>query len=157
MCEDIYIDNTQQKYKKRMDNCFYDILCLLKNRQKSYSYAAHFEHHFNATTSRTDPRKYMTCSRPRRPLFLHALSIECTSKLCINFLNQFSVYFHILKMHYIIQSLNCVVHKKYFQNILQLLIKFTHSFVAIELLTFCKNAKMQKTYFIARESSHYSG
>ena len=37
----------------------------------------------------------MTCSSPRRPLFLHALSFECTSKLCIMFLNQFSVYFHI--------------------------------------------------------------
>ena len=36
-----------------------------------------------------------TWSRPRRPLFLHALSFECTSKLCINFINQFSVYFHI--------------------------------------------------------------
>ena len=37
----------------------------------------------------------MTFSSPRRPLFLHALSFECTSKLCINFLNRFSVYFHI--------------------------------------------------------------
>ena len=40
-----------------------------------------------------------TCSSPRRPLFLHALSFECTSKLCITFLNQFSVYFHIKRMH----------------------------------------------------------
>ena len=31
----------------------------------------------------------MTCSSPRRPLFLHAFSFECTSNLCINFLNQF--------------------------------------------------------------------
>ena len=37
----------------------------------------------------------VTCSIPRRPLFLHMLSFECTTKLCINFLNQFSVYFHI--------------------------------------------------------------
>ena len=36
-----------------------------------------------------------TCSSPRRPLFLHELSFECTSKLCITFLNQFSVYFRI--------------------------------------------------------------
>ena len=36
-----------------------------------------------------------TCSRPRRPFFLHALSFECTSKLCIDFLNKLSVYFHI--------------------------------------------------------------
>ena len=59
-------------------------------------------------------------------------------------------------MHYTIQLLNCVVHKKYFQNMSRLLIKFTHSFVAIELLTFCNNAKMQKNYFIAQESSRYS-
>ena len=35
-----------------------------------------------------------TCSSPRRPLFLHALSFECTTGLCFNFLNHFSVYFH---------------------------------------------------------------
>ena len=44
--------------------------------------------------------------------FLHALSFECTSNLCINFLNQFSVYFQIKKMYYTIKSLNCVVHWK---------------------------------------------
>ena len=38
---------------------------------------------------------YETWSSLRRPLFLHTLSFECTSKLCINFLNQFSIYFHI--------------------------------------------------------------
>ena len=37
----------------------------------------------------------MTWSILRCPLFLHALSFERTSKLCINFINQFSVYFHI--------------------------------------------------------------
>ena len=37
----------------------------------------------------------MNWSSPRRPLFLHALSFECISKLCIDFLNQFLVYFHI--------------------------------------------------------------
>ena len=36
-----------------------------------------------------------TCSSPRHPLFLHALSFECTSKLCGTFLNLFLVYFHI--------------------------------------------------------------
>ena len=40
-----------------------------------------------------------TCSSPRRPLFLHALSFQCTSKLCGTFLNQFSDYFHIKRMH----------------------------------------------------------
>ena len=37
----------------------------------------------------------MTCFSPRRPLFLHVVSFECTTKLCINFINQFSAYFHI--------------------------------------------------------------
>ena len=36
---------------------------------------------------------------------------------------------------------NCVVRYSFFKNIAQLFIKFTHSFVAIELLTLCKNAK----------------
>ena len=58
-------------------------------------------------------------------------------------------------MIYTIESLNCVVHQFFFKNIAQLFIKFTHSFVAIELLTFCKNEKMQKNYFIAQESSRY--
>ena len=38
---------------------------------------------------------YQNCSSPRRPLFQNALSFECTTKLCINFINQFLVYFHI--------------------------------------------------------------
>ena len=45
----------------------------------------------------TNQAQHETCSSPRRTFFLHALSFECTSKLCIPFLNQFSVYFHILK------------------------------------------------------------
>ena len=42
---------------------------------------------------------------------------------------------------------------KYSKNIQQLFIKFTHSFVAIELLNICKN---EKIYFIAQERSRYS-
>ena len=30
---------------------------------------------------------------PRHPIFLHALSFECTTNLCMNFLNQFSFIF----------------------------------------------------------------
>ena len=60
MCDAIYISNTQKTFKKRMDGHFSDLLRLLKNRQKSDSFAAHFEQHFNNTTSRTDLRKYMT-------------------------------------------------------------------------------------------------
>ena len=43
-----------------MDGHFYNLLRLLKNGQKSDSFAAHFEQNFNATTSHTDLRKYMT-------------------------------------------------------------------------------------------------
>ena len=37
----------------------------------------------------------MTWSSPRRPLFLHSLSFECTEKLCISFLNQLSFFSHL--------------------------------------------------------------
>ena len=37
-----------------------DLQRLFKNRQKSDSFAAHFVHHFNTTTSRTDLHKYIT-------------------------------------------------------------------------------------------------
>ena len=60
MCDAIYIGNTQQTFKKRIDGHFSDLLGLLKNGQKSDSFAAHFEHHFNTTTERTYLRKYMT-------------------------------------------------------------------------------------------------
>ena len=43
-----------------MDGHFSDLLRLLKNEQKSGSFAAHFEQYFNTTTSRTDLCKYMT-------------------------------------------------------------------------------------------------
>ena len=39
---------------------FSNLLRLLKNGQKSDSFADHSEQHFNTTTSRTDLRKYMT-------------------------------------------------------------------------------------------------
>ena len=42
MCEAIYIGNTQQKLKRIMDSHLSDLLRLLKNRQISDSFAAHF-------------------------------------------------------------------------------------------------------------------
>ena len=42
MCDAIYIGNTQQTFKKRMDGHLSDILRLLNNRQKSDSFASHF-------------------------------------------------------------------------------------------------------------------
>ena len=43
-----------------MDGHFYDLQRLLKNGQKSDSFAAHFVQHFNSTTSRTELRECMT-------------------------------------------------------------------------------------------------
>ena len=59
MRDAIYKGNTQQTFKKIVDGYFSDLLRLLKNGQKSYSFAAHFEQHFNTNTSRTALRKYM--------------------------------------------------------------------------------------------------
>ena len=42
-----------------MDGNFSNLLRLLKNGQKSDSFATHFKHHFNATQSHKDLRKYM--------------------------------------------------------------------------------------------------
>ena len=42
MCDAIYIGNTQQTFKKRMDGHFSDLLRLLKNGQKSDSFAVCF-------------------------------------------------------------------------------------------------------------------
>ena len=54
-------------------------------------------------------------------------------------------------MHNTIQSLNCVVRYFFPKNIVQLFINFAQSFVAIELLTFSKNAK--KLFYCLRELS----
>ena len=43
-----------------MGGHFYDLLCLLNNRNRSDSFATHFEQHFNYTTSHTDICKCMT-------------------------------------------------------------------------------------------------
>ena len=60
MCDTIYIGNTQQTQKKVMDGHLSDLLRLLNNGQKSYSFAAHLGQQFNNIMSRTDILKYMT-------------------------------------------------------------------------------------------------
>ena len=60
MCGAIYIGNTKQTYKKRMDGHFSDFQILLKNRQKLDSFASHFVQYFNTSMSRTYIHKYMT-------------------------------------------------------------------------------------------------
>ena len=54
------VGNTQHNFKKRMGGHFFNIQRLLKNGQKSDSFAAHFKQHCNTTTSLTDLRKNMT-------------------------------------------------------------------------------------------------
>ena len=60
MCDAIYIGNTHQTFNKRINGRFSDLQRLLKNGQKTDSFAAHFVQHFNNTTSRTHLRKCMT-------------------------------------------------------------------------------------------------
>ena len=42
LCDAVYIGNLKQTFKKRMDGHCSDIQRLLKNGQKSNSFAAHF-------------------------------------------------------------------------------------------------------------------
>ena len=49
MCESIYMGNIKKTFNKIMGGNFSDILRCLKIRQKSDSFAAHFEQHFNST------------------------------------------------------------------------------------------------------------
>ena len=60
MCDAIYTGNTQQSFKKILDGHFSDLQRLLKNGQKSDSFATHYAQHFNNTMSRIDLRKCMT-------------------------------------------------------------------------------------------------
>ena len=60
MFEAIYIGKTQQILREIMDTHFSDLLHLLKNGQKSDSFAAHFGQHSNYTKSRTDIHKCVT-------------------------------------------------------------------------------------------------
>ena len=59
MCEAIYIVNTQTTFKKIMNGHLSNLLHLLKNGQKLYSFATHFEQRFGATMSHTDLHKYI--------------------------------------------------------------------------------------------------
>ena len=51
MCDSICIVNSLHTSKKRMGDHLSDVQCLLKNGQKSDSFAAYFEQHFKSTTS----------------------------------------------------------------------------------------------------------
>ena len=85
LCEDIYMGNTHQTFKKIMDSHFSNILRLLKNGQKSDSFVAHLEQHFNFTMSRTDLRKYMTLKVVNyiNPIFAMKTLTKTNCNLCM--------------------------------------------------------------------------
>ena len=92
----IYDYNIQRSVRKYVSGFmeFYSKLPRTKNQESTYKSSKHNLQYFFTYQQ--------TCYRPRRTLFLYALSFECTSKLCVTFLNQFSVYFPISTMHYTI-------------------------------------------------------
>ena len=57
--EAVYIGNNQHIFKKILDGHFSNLLRLLKNGQKSDSFASHFKQHFDYNVSHTDLCKYM--------------------------------------------------------------------------------------------------
>ena len=77
MCDAIYVGNTQQTFKKRMDGHFSNILSFLKNWQKYDSFAAHFEQSFNSTTSRTELRKCMMFKVVKQINLIGAMKKNC--------------------------------------------------------------------------------
>ena len=60
MWDSVHIGNTQQTFKKIMNGHFSDLVHLSKNGKKYDSFAAHFGHNFNSTTSCTDICNYIT-------------------------------------------------------------------------------------------------
>ena len=74
---------------------------------------------------------------------------NCALLFSINF--QFIFIFKECITQFSHWIVSCII---VFKNIAKVFIKFTHSFVAIELLTFCKNSKKN---LLLRESSHYFG
>ena len=85
MCDAIYIGNTQKTFKKIMDGHFSDLQRLLKNGQKSDSFAAHFVHNFNNTMSCTDLRKCMTFKEVKQlnPIGVMKILTKPNCNLCM--------------------------------------------------------------------------
>ena len=85
MCDAIYIGNTQHTFKRIMDGHLSGLLRLLKNRQKPDSFADHFEHQFNTTTSHTDLCKYMTFKviKQLKPIVTMKIFTKPNCNLCM--------------------------------------------------------------------------
>ena len=68
-----------------MDGHLSNLQHLLKNGQNSDSFAAHFEQHFNTTTSHTYIRKYMTFIKVKQPNLIAAMKIftKLNCNLCM--------------------------------------------------------------------------
>ena len=90
---------------------------------------------------RIDRRKRheMTCSSPRHPLFYTHSHLSALQNYALLFSTNFWFIF-IFKnaLHNLVSEL---CRAPFFKNIVQVFIKFTHSFVALELLTFWKKSK----------------
>ena len=87
--------------------------------------------------------------QPKTSTFSTRGLILVNKKLCINFLNQFFFSYFNSARHSLVTELCLTLKTFYF--FLRLLIKLAHSFVAIELLDFFKNAKFH--FYCSRELS----
>ena len=85
LCDAIFIGNTRQTFKKRMEGNFSYLLHLLLNRKKLDSFADHFKQHYNATTSRTYLHMYMKFKVVKRlnPISTMEKISELNCNLCM--------------------------------------------------------------------------
>ena len=84
-------------------------------------------------------------------LFLHGLSFECTTKLCINFLNHFSVFFNLNSARHNLVIEFCLAFKiTQFVSYVYLVNLRTD----LWLLNDCFFSKMQNFFFLLNRALH---
>ena len=89
-----------------------------------------------------------TCSISRHSLFPSLISFQCIQILWVNFLNEFSITFHIEIAYDTIQSLNYVVDQVFSKNFPRLLMKSTYVFSSMVFLCFVINEHFHVCLFI---------
>ena len=85
MCDAICVGNNQQTFKKQW-TVIYPISYVYSITEKSSdSFAAHFENHFNTTTSCTDLRKYITFKviKQLNPIVATKIFTKANCNLCM--------------------------------------------------------------------------
>ena len=160
--------HTHQTLKKIMDGHFYNVLCLLKIGIKSDPFSDHYGKQFKSTMSydrvnNSMKKKVFWMTRldwvdeltqlwlvPAQDAHLfytrsHLSALQKCALLSSTNL-QFIFIFKNAWHNLVIE----LCRAPFFKNIVQLFIKFTHSFVDIELLNFYKNAK---PFYCLRELS----